>query len=1546
MADTEKPSDPEIDGILANYEELLDRETIRPNAYMKGLTLRTEIQELVSECLGDAYRDAVRRHGPLRSGQRFGKDGKYLIIEAIGRGGHGYVYLAEARISETSSATRQVALKILNPAVHNEHASARFRREQLHASQIIHPNLVVVYEADDYDGDQYIAMLYVPADEDGVRTLNDWLTHREPNGAAQEAFAVQWLLGMANGIQALHQASVIHRDIKPHNILLWRAADMVQVVVADLGLARSSDDTLITEPHFAVGTPNYIAPEQAAGAACDEKSDLFSFGVTAYQFLTGRLPFHTPRLPSNILIHPTPIRQPVPLSVICPELDIRLEEIVMRCLAPNPDNRISRIELVVEALQDIIQTPDLSRVSRWRRLALGLRRLHRRVSPIWRRLLGPASLAIAILIVIVIWNDNWMPFALRSKSSPSVDSSTLLIPTQIQSEQKPISDQQGSTSRVTTRKVPLESILHQQILAEAQSSLDQGNHDAAFLALQKVEQADATWAEGYLRQQLVSLPYCREVVSVHDWGIATGLLDADGQRLLTFGNDGRVVATPLFGSGPQELQTGVWDTTARRWLSAVRPNGNEQIQEKQDSECVIQALAVGKQLEKLVTVSQAGRAAIWNWSDNKLARERTLIERHPCPLTAVCSSADGQELIFGDAEGRLFRSVGQDPIQPLDVQVTASPIMDLVRLSVTTIAVAQADGTLSCLSFDGKKVLHRQTFSKCVWDLDVNFNSNLLAVATADPEVLLLRWNEEDLVLRQESRFRLPVDVEGEFSAVHAVRLSPSGHLLAAGDNLGRFALWDIQQSRPAFVEPREKRDAYLKVRSAWPQWMQKTYRGFEFYDEERRIASYGCDGVLKLWHLKPDTRSSVVPLPLHPLLHAAPGHPDWIWIAGEQSLSARNIVTNESIVVDAGQLTCSVSALTVAADGTVAVTGDIDGNIRFWHWRNDRISPDSREPLKMDGAVTALAIDPLGSNVAALDTTGLLRQWTFAAAGASTTQDSHIKLPVRPILAYNSDGRVLAGTAPGQGVLIFETRNLLNRQHPPLAAGLGATSLFWPPTLPSALIAGDTDGSLRIHSIEHKKHPDFKPKGLLSSVAGLTLCQPGNLLAAISEQGFVRLIPLAGGDPLFSFSIRSGVEPSNPITCTVSDASGKHLIVGFEKGTLEVLKTVTARKLPPITQSTAWSQQEIIRSEGPSRVNFRDCSVQTLPNGGLAILHASTPRTPGSQFREEWIRLSVWKDGTCTHYPVSQIDAGKQPSVDGEVRSLNLCVTNNTLWSAYRHPLPEEGPFLGTIRLQQWSVGHNDTLHAIPIGAVDRKLIGNHGFDLHSSPGSSGKPSLWHFSHSGHYFLRTGWNGTDWITSTIGRQGDGFKHVGQTDLTGQFHALFRPNRYNTEPGVPVYLSVDPKTNNEVREVFDRIPAFKIYSVTVRDQNPLVLYARRGVRDRIELVLAERRDGHWQLEVLLEWDAFETPTISNLVCLSNSAIGFAAEFKQPRRLVWIERRGVNLTQQVIQEFTDEHEFDEGLVARIQNQKLVVISAQNSETASFVRLFQTKLPAPQ
>ncbi|MDB5388189.1 MAG: hypothetical protein JWM11_3835, partial [Planctomycetaceae bacterium] len=1459
MADSEELSDSDIDEILGKYEELLDRQDVRPNAFLESLGLLSDIQEKLSEFLGDAYREAFRRHGPLRRGQSFGVGEKYLIVESIGRGGHGHVYLAEAKLSDARSMTRQVALKILTATGRDKVASARFRREQQHASQIDHPNLIVVYEADDYNGYQYIAMLYVPADENGDRTLNDWLKRREPVGAASESFATQWLLEIAEGIQALHATHVIHRDIKPHNILLWRTATSVQVIVADLGLARSSEDTLITEPFMAVGTWDYISPEQLTGSSCDQRSDLYSFGVTAYQFLTGRLPFASQLLPGDLVKPQIPDGEATPLSTLCPGLDSRLEDIVMRCLARNPEQRTRDIGLVVKTFREIIQNPGLRRDSWLRRVFRWMRRPDSRFPLLWKGTLGVLALFIVMLLLVssnrISNRTSGTPFS----GSPLLSNAIDELPaapavTQKTGAQLAVGNQVQPGPLPVPPRNALSGPLHQRLLAEVQTAINQGDHVEALRKIRSVEPGDITWADEYLKQRLISLPNCRELATVHDWGVSAALLNSDGQSLLTFGNEGRAVATSLIAIGTQELRPGAWDTAKRRGSPVVETISSGIDSPQQKPELVTQIAPLGPQIgtdsQRLVTVSQQGRAAVWNWTKNGLELQKVLLAQHSCPLTAVCSSRDDQELLLGDAEGRLFRSNGQDPVQLLKVHLDPSPILDLVRLSAKTVAVAQANGTLSCISTDGNKLLFRQKYAQCIWDMDVSTTASLLAIATEDSEVLTLRWNEEQTVLSQESRYQLPIEVDGEFTGVHAVRFSPSGQTLVAGDNLGRFALWDVAQSRPVFIEYQEKRDAYLTVRNTWPSWLQKTYRGFEFYDEERRVASYGCDGVLKLWDVSRDAHRTIIAGPRNPLLRAVPGHPDWIWIAGEQSLSVRNVVTQECVTLDPAHLNCAVSALAIPAEGTIAITGDVEGHVRFWQWRDGKIVKMQRDELQIEGPVKALAVDPLVKNLAAFDSAGVLHQWTFLKSGPPTTQSCRVDLPLRPLLAYGDSGKRLACTGPDQEVRVFDPRDLTKWQRPQLAAGRGATCFFWPENPLSTLIAGDSDGALRIHSFERERHLTFTPRPLLSSVAGIATCQPGNLLAAISEKGFVRLTPLAGGEPLFSFSIRNVAQPDNPVVAVESDASGKHLIAGFQDGTLEVLSTSTALKRPPTVKSATWTQHEIVNEAGLQLLMIRPSSVQCLPQGGLAILHASTRKSPPHNLPAESIGLSVWKDGTCTHYPVSQVDASKQPSVDGEVRSLNVYAASNTLWTAYRHPMPEEGPFVGIIRLQQWSIEPNGELHLIPSTSIDRDLIGNHGFDLHSAAGASDKPIFWHFSHSGHYLLCTNWDGTRWSTSFIGRQGDGFAQSGNSDLNGRFHSLFRTNRFNAEPAVPVYLSVEQDTTREIREVFDRFPLHQIYAVTILENVPVVMYSRRRGRDRFELVLAERCESQWRLEVL------------------------------------------------------------------------------------------------
>lgn len=207
--------------------------------------------------------------------------GPYRIEALLGKGGMGVVYRAY-----DDKLKRNVAIKFLSDALSDAAARRRFQREAQMASSLNHPHILTVHEAGEFDGQQYLVTEYV----DGG-TLEDWV------GSARRTWQqiVQLLLGIADGLAAAHQAGILHRDIKPGNILVARNG---YAKLADFGLARITDspsginasmDSTLTG--MVIGTIAYMSPEQASGQQLDARSDIFSFGIVMYEALVGSRPF-------------------------------------------------------------------------------------------------------------------------------------------------------------------------------------------------------------------------------------------------------------------------------------------------------------------------------------------------------------------------------------------------------------------------------------------------------------------------------------------------------------------------------------------------------------------------------------------------------------------------------------------------------------------------------------------------------------------------------------------------------------------------------------------------------------------------------------------------------------------------------------------------------------------------------------------------------------------------------------------------------------------------------------------------------------------------------------------------------------------------------------------------------------------------------------------------------------------------------------------------------------------------------------------------------
>lgn len=255
----------------------------------------------------------------------------YKILEKLGEGGMGEVYLAE-----DTDLNRKVALKFLpQQLTADPETKLRFKQEAQAAAALNHPNIITVYEVAEYQRAGYIAMEYVAG-----QSLRDLAAGRGlPAGKALD-IAIQ----IAEGLEKAHQAGIVHRDIKSDNILINQDG---RVKILDFGLAKLKGASRLIQPGSTAGTVAYMSPEQATGEEVDQRSDLFSLGVVFYELLTGQLPFpgeHQTAILYSILNEP-----PQPLARFAGEVPAQLQEIVEKMLAKKREERFqSAAELVVD----------------------------------------------------------------------------------------------------------------------------------------------------------------------------------------------------------------------------------------------------------------------------------------------------------------------------------------------------------------------------------------------------------------------------------------------------------------------------------------------------------------------------------------------------------------------------------------------------------------------------------------------------------------------------------------------------------------------------------------------------------------------------------------------------------------------------------------------------------------------------------------------------------------------------------------------------------------------------------------------------------------------------------------------------------------------------------------------------------------------------------------------------------------------------------------------------------------------------------------------
>ncbi|MDD9147106.1 Stk1 family PASTA domain-containing Ser/Thr kinase [Sporolactobacillus sp. CQH2019] len=277
-------------------------------------------------------------------GRRVG--GRYQILSRLGEGGMAIVYKAKDLILD-----RFVAVKILRPELAgDEEFVRRFHREAESVASLSHPNIVAIYDIGEEEDCYYIVMEYVHA-----MTLKEFIKDYSPISISE---SVDIMKQVARAIAHAHARGIVHRDIKPHNILI---DEEEHVKVTDFGIALAISDSTITYTHSIIGSAHYLSPEQARGGKATVKSDIYAFGIVMFELLTGRLPFPGTSPVSVALKH---LSEPMPLpSDFRPEIPQSLENIIIRALAKRPQDRYESMTDLYEDLETSLN-PDRAGESR------------------------------------------------------------------------------------------------------------------------------------------------------------------------------------------------------------------------------------------------------------------------------------------------------------------------------------------------------------------------------------------------------------------------------------------------------------------------------------------------------------------------------------------------------------------------------------------------------------------------------------------------------------------------------------------------------------------------------------------------------------------------------------------------------------------------------------------------------------------------------------------------------------------------------------------------------------------------------------------------------------------------------------------------------------------------------------------------------------------------------------------------------------------------------------------------------------------------------